>query len=384
MSLPIKPRTENVYSAFTARALRAGAVNLGQGFPDDPAPAAILDTAIRAISEGHNQYPPTTGVPALRQAITEHQQKYYGIKLDPDTEVVVTTGASEAITAALLAILENGDEVLIVEPAYDLYPAAIALAHAHAVRVKKVTDLAARVTKRTKVILLNSPGNPSGVMLNRADLATVGEVAQTHDLTVISDEVYEHIVLDDKPHICAAEEPRLRDRTLVISSAAKTFCVTGWKVGWATGPAHLVAALHDVKQFLSFASGTPFQLAVAQALTDPTAHVAELRAAYRQRREVLGSALKQAGYTLSWPQPQGGYFLLADASPLGVASIEDLWQHCEELPDLVGIVGIPGSVFTDGEDVTTVRFCFAKSQERVDEAAARLRAATRSRSASTQ
>lgn len=366
-------RRTNVYSDFTALALRAGAVNLGQGFPDDPAPAALLDAAIRAISEGHNQYPPTWGVATLREAIADHQESHYGVSLDPNLEVVVTTGASEAISAALLALLDPGDDVLVIEPAYDLYAAAIELAHGRVVWVPSIAQLAEHITPRARVVIINSPCNPSGEMLSAVDLKIVSELAERNDLVVISDEVYEHILLDDLPHVSAHMDPQLRNRTLVVSSAAKTLCVTGWKVGWATGPAHLVAAVHDAKQYLSFAAGTPFQYAVAEGLADMVDHIEALRSSYREHRRLLTTALERVGYQVS--RPNGGYFVMADARPLGVHTTIDLWQHCLSLPESVGIVGIPGSVFMKRDDVTTVRFCFAKSRERIDEATARLAAA---------
>lgn len=366
---PTSTGSDNVYAAYTALAARSEAVNLGQGFPDDPAPAALLDRATVAIAEGHNQYPPTRGVAELREAVAGHQRRRYGVHIDPETQVVVTTGASEAITAALMALLSPGDEVLVLEPCYDLYPAAVGLAGGHTVRVEDVGEMAGRVGPRTRVVLLNSPGNPSGQMLSKEQLRTIGELAELHDLVVISDEVYEHIVLGSARHVCAHEEPLLQERCVVVSSAAKTFCVTGWKVGWASGPAHLIDEVHRVKQYLSFASGTPFQYAVAVALGDPEAFMGGLCQSYRERRDLLAAALERFGYEVS--RPEGGYFVMADAAPLGVADAEELRHHCQELPDAVGIVGIPGSVFSDGP-VTTVRFCFAKSQERVEEACARL------------
>lgn len=363
-------QVHNVYGYFTALALRTGAVNLGQGFPDDLPPPRLVEAATRAMAAGYHQYPPTQGVPALRVAIAEHQRHRYGVVLDADREVVVTTGASEAITAALLSRVSAGDEVLVLDPCYDLYPGAVALAGAELVRVRDVASLEEHVTARTTAVILNSPGNPSGAMLSLADLARVGVLAERHDLLVVSDEVYEHITFDGAVHVCAHENPRLRKRAIVVSSAAKTLCVTGWKVGWATGPASLIGAMHDVKQYLSFASGTPFQHAVADVLADVDDLVGALRLDYRERRDVLGAALGDAGYVTL--RSSGGYFLTADAAPFGVRDAASLWEHCERLPETVGIVGIPGSVFTDRPDVTTVRFCFAKSRERIDMAVARL------------
>lgn len=360
---------DNVYSAYTALALRTGAVNLGQGFPDDPAPADILERARTAIADGLNQYPPTRGVSDLREAVSGHQLRRYGVHLDPRHEVVVTTGASEAITATLLGLLRPGDEVLLIDPCYDLYPHAVRLVGGRAVHVSDVSALARSVTPRTRAIVINSPGNPSGEILSREEIHEVGTLAQRYDLVVISDEVYEHIVLGATSHICAHEEPLLGDRTVVVSSAAKTFCVTGWKVGWATGPRWLIDEVHRVKQYLSFASGTPFQYAVAAALENPEVYTQDLCRSYRDRCDLLTGALERFGYTVS--KPDGGYFVLADAAPLGVVSTEDLHRHCESLPRDVGIVGIPGSVFSESS-VSTVRFCFAKSRERVEEACSRL------------
>lgn len=366
---------DNVYSAFTALAVRTGAVNLGQGFPDDSPPPRLVAAAVRALQAGHHQYPPTRGVPELRVAVAEHQRRRYGVALDPDSEVVVTTGASEAITAALLAHISPGDEVVVIDPCYDLYPGAVALAGAQLVRAPDIASLDKHITGRTRAIVLNSPSNPTGILLSRAELAWVGKLAEQHDLLVVSDEVYEHVVLDGAVHVSAHEDPRLRERAIVVSSAAKTFCVTGWKVGWATGPAHLIDGVHDVKQYLSFASGTPFQHAVAEALADPEESVVAMCAAYEERRDHLARALEGVGYRVS--RPLGGYFLMADAAPLGVHDASSLQEHCEQLPSMFGIVGIPGSVFTQQDDVTTVRFCFAKSNSRVEEAVARLHAAAR-------
>lgn len=368
---------ENVYAFYTALAQRTGAVNLGQGFPDDQAPAALLERAVTSITQGHNQYPPTRGIAELREAVSGHQWSHYGVRLDPDTEVVVTTGASEAITAALLALLRPGDEVVVLEPCYDLYPHAVQLAGGRAVRVNDMGAMARSIGPRTRVILLNSPGNPSGGMLGRAVLCEVGALAQRHDLIVIADEVYEHIVLRAARHVCAHEEPLLRDRCIVVSSAAKTFCVTGWKVGWATGPRTLLDEVHRVKQYLSFASGTPFQYAIAAALGETEAYLHGLCESYRDRCDLLTAALERFGYKVS--SPDGGYFLMADAAPLGITDTHALRRHCDDLPRDVGIVGIPGSVFSESP-VSFVRFCFAKSRERVEEACARLDRASGGRS----
>jgi N-succinyldiaminopimelate aminotransferase len=366
---------DNVYSAYSQLAQETGAVNLGQGFPDDPAPAWLLESAVRAVRDGHNQYPPTRGLPVLRAAIAEHQAHHYDVELDQDRQVVVTTGASEAITATLLAVMQPGDEALMVDPCYDLYPAGVALARGTAVRVRSIDDLARAVSPRTRVIVLNSPGNPDGALWTAEDLAQVGALAERHDLVVIADEVYEHIVLGARPHLCAQSEPTLKKRTVVVSSAAKSLCVTGWKVGWATGPAPLIDAVHQAKSMMSFASGTPFQLAVADALPRLDEHVTSLVTAYRERRDQLAQALNERGWPA--PIPEGGYFLLADVSGSGVRTTAELEQFCRRLPATTGVVGIPGSVFSQGGDVTTVRFCFAKSDERIDEATRRLRTVTR-------
>jgi N-succinyldiaminopimelate aminotransferase len=365
-----------VFAEMSALALETGAVNLGQGFPDTDGPLEVSDAAVRAIREGVNQYPPGPGIPDLRAAISEHQQRFYGLAVDPATEVVVTTGATEAVAAALLGLVDPGDEVVVLEPFYDSYTACIAMAGAVRVPVTlrapdfrlDVDRLRAAVTGRTRLILLNSPHNPTGTVLSDGELAAVAEVAIEHDLVVVTDEVYEHMTYD-APHRPLATLPGMAERTLTISSAGKTFSFTGWKVGWACGPAHLVRAVLMVKQFLTFVSGAPFQPAVAVGLRLPDAYFDGLREALRGKRDRLVDGLRGVG--LEAYVPQGSYFVTADIRPLGYT---DGVTFCRELPHRAGVVAIPHQVFYDDVEAgrPLVRFAFCKRDDVLDEAISRL------------
>ena len=365
-----------IFTEMSALAERTGAINLGQGFPDEDGPAEVLEAAERALREGHNQYAPLPGVPALRSAIAEHQARFYGIELDPDTQVQVTFGATEAIAAALLGLCEPGDEVVCFEPYYDSYAAGIAMAGA--VR-RPVTlrppdwafdadALAAAISPRARVLLLNTPHNPTGKVFSRAELETIAAACIEHDLIAIADEVYEHLVFDGE-HVPLATLPGMAERTLTISSLGKTFSVTGWKTGWATGPAELVAATRTAKQFLTFAGGTPFQHAGAVALRLGDDVYASLARELRAKRDRLCDGLAAAG--LEVLRPAGTYFANVDAGREGAA-------FCRELVERAGVVAIPTSVFYDDEDAgrDLVRFAFCKRPEVIDEAARRLAAAS--------
>jgi N-succinyldiaminopimelate aminotransferase len=366
-----------IFAEMSALAARTGAINLGQGFPDTDGPAEVIEAAVRAMRAGANQYPPGPGIPALRAAIAAHQRRFYGIELDPDGEVLVTTGATEAIAAALLALCEPGDEVVTFEPYYDSYAACIALADA---RRRPVTlrppdyaidpdALAAAFSPRTRLVLLNSPHNPTGKVFTRAELELVASRCRERDLLAVTDEVYEHLVFDGREHIPLSTLPGMAERTLTISSAGKTFSLTGWKIGWATGPRALVAATQTAKQFLTFVSGAPFQPAIAEALGLPDAYYEEFRAGLQTKRDRLCAGLEAAG--LDVLRPAGTYFVTADIRSLGE---EDGRAFCLALPERAGVVAVPTVVFYDDEEAgrPLVRFAFCKRDDVIDEAAARL------------
>jgi len=361
---------------MSALAVATGSVNLGQGFPDSDGPAEVADAAVRAIREGANQYPPGPGIPDLRVAIAEHQLRFYGLDLDPGTEVVVTTGATEAVAAALLGLVDPGDEVVALEPFYDSYTACIQMAGGVRVPVTlrapdfrlDVDRLRAAVTERTRLILLNTPHNPTGTVLDDTELSAVAALAVERDLLVVTDEVYEHMSFDIA-HRPLATYPGMAERTLTISSAGKTFSFTGWKVGWASGPAHLVRAVLMAKQFLTFVSGAPFQPAVAVGLRLPDSYFAGLRDTLRAKRDRLVSGLRATGMDVF--VPQGTYFVTADVRPLGYT---DGVEFCRDLPHKVGVVAIPHQVFYDDVEAgrPLVRFAFCKRDEVLDEAVSRL------------
>ncbi|MGW2669580.1 pyridoxal phosphate-dependent aminotransferase [Streptomyces sp. NPDC001272] len=366
-----------IFAEMSALAARTGSINLGQGFPDTDGPAEIAEAAVRAIRDGRgNQYPPGPGVPELRTAIAAHQQRFYGLGYNPDTEVLVTAGATEAIAAALLALLEPGDEVIALEPFYDSYAACIAMAGG--VRVPLTLrapdfrpDLDAlrdAVTPRTRLLLLNTPHNPTGTVLTADELAAVAELAVERDLLVVTDEVYEHLVFEGG-HIPLASLPGMRERTVTISSAGKTFSFTGWKVGWITAPPALVSAVRSAKQFLTYVSSGPFQYAVAEALALPDSYYDTFRADLAAKRDLLTEGLTAAGLRVF--RPQGTYFITTDISPLGE---KDGLAFCRALPERCGVVAIPNQVFYDDQEAgaTQVRWAFCKRTEVLREAVERL------------
>jgi N-succinyldiaminopimelate aminotransferase len=370
-----------VFAEMTALALSTGSINLGQGFPDTDGPAEVAEAAAAAILEGHNQYPPGMGIPVLRQAISAHREHFTGLAYDPDGEVLVTTGATEAIAAALLALVDPGDEVVVLEPYYDSYVACIGFAGGvrRPVTLRPPTyaldpdELRRAVTPRTRVLLLNSPHNPTGTVLSLEELTTVAEIAVAHDLVVVADEVYEHMAFDaDRPHVPIASLPGMRERTVSIGSAGKTFSLTGWKVGWVTGPPDLVEAVRLAKQFLTFVSGAPFQPAVALGLRLPDTYFTGLRDGLAAKRDLLCDGLASVG--LEVHRPRGTYFATTDVRSLGYA---DGWAFCRELPSRAGVVAIPHAPFWD--DVETgaplVRWAFCKRDEVLHDAVERLRSA---------
>ena len=368
-----------IFAEMSALATRTGAINLGQGFPDTDGPQVMLDAAKAAIDGGRNQYPPGAGVPELLQAVADHQSRFYGIRVDPGREVLVTAGATEAIASVVLALCEPGDEVVTFEPYYDSYAATIALAGAtRRTSVLRFPDFAVdegslreAFSARTRIVLLNTPHNPTGKVFTRAELDLVCSLAREHGAWVVTDEVYEHLTFDGRQHIPVATLPGMADRTITISSGGKTFSATGWKVGWLCGPEEAVAAARTVKQFLTFVASGPFQPAIATALGLGDEVYAAMAATLERKRDLLCAGLSAAGLAVS--RPAGTYFVIADAAPLGAV---DALQFCRELPRLCGVVGVPVSVFHDDVDAarTLVRFAFCKQDDVLAEAAERLAA----------
>jgi N-succinyldiaminopimelate aminotransferase len=376
----LRPFTSTIFAEMTALAQRTGAVNLGQGFPDTDGPASMLGTAKKAIDDGLNQYPPGPGMPVLRQAVSDHRKRY-GTTYDPDTEVLVTVGATEAIAAALLALVEPGDEVVLFEPYYDSYAASVAMAGATRRTVGLIEDpltgrfgldvagLRDAIGPRTRAVLVNTPHNPTGTVFTRAELEAVAALCVEHDLIAITDEVYEHLVFDDHEHVPLATLPGMAERTVTISSAGKTFNCTGWKIGWLCSTPDLVAAVKAAKQFLTFVGGAPFQPAVAHALNHEMPWVEDLRTSLATKRSRLSEGLAEAGFAVR--PSEGTYFITADVRPLGFSDGAEL---CRALPERIGVAGVPVQVFTDRPDQWKhlVRFAFCKKDEVLDEALRRL------------
>ena len=367
-----------VFAEMSALAAATGAINLGQGFPDEDGPVEVLDAAVAAIRDGVNQYPPGRGTPDLRLAVSEHQSRWYGLEVDPDRQVLVTAGATEALAATLLAFVEPGDEVVTFEPFYDAYGALIRLAGGTHVTVPLTAPdflpdedtLRAAFSDRTRVVLVNTPHNPTGRVLPAEVLATIVELVEQYDALIVTDEVYEHLTFD-VPHVPIATLPGAADRTVTISSAGKTFSTTGWKIGWLTAPPALVDAITSVKQFLTFVNGAPFQPAVAAGLRLPDAVFTGIAAELSAKHDLLAAGLRAAGFEVM--RPDGGYFVIADAAPLGY---EDAREFCLQLPELVGVVGVPVSAFVRPDHAagyrSLVRFAFCKRRPVLEDAAARL------------
>jgi N-succinyldiaminopimelate aminotransferase len=368
----------SIFSEMTALAQAAGAVNLSQGFPDFEGPAAIVDDAIAALRAGHNQYGRSMGVLPLVHAIARHEQRLTGRRIDPLTDVVCTAGATEALAAAFLGLLEPGDEVLLLEPFYDGYPAVLAMVGA----IPKVAtlrwpdfrvpldELRALVTDRTRMIVVNTPHNPTGRVFAADELDGIARLCVDHDLIALCDEVYEHLTYG-VPHQPLRTRPGMQDRTLSVSSTGKTFSFTGWKVGWGLGPAHLVAGVQRAHQFLTFCAATPLHVAMGAALDRcDERFVASLQAEYRQRRDFLVDALRDAGFVVA--VPDGAYFCLADIRSV---TNEDDRTFARRLIAEAGVAAIPPSAFysrevDDGRHL--LRFAFCKTQTTLDEAARRL------------
>lgn len=372
------PRT-TIFTEMTALAERTGALNLGQGFPDEDGPPAVLEAAIAAVREGHNQYAPLPGVPALRTAVAEHQRRRYGLEIDPEEGVQVTFGATEAIAASLLALVGEGDEVVALDPSYDAYAPIVQRAGGRLRPIRldppdwrvRPEAVEAAVTARTRVLVLNSPHNPTGRVLDRDELELLAGACRRHDLMAVTDEVYEHLVYDGD-HVPLATVAGMAGRTITTSSLGKTFSVTGWKTGWASGPPELIGRLRALKQFLTFAGGTPFQHAAAVALALPDSELTAPAASLRERRDLLARGLADAGFGVL--PSAGTYFLNADAAPLGEPDARAL---CLRLPEEAGVVAIPVSAFVadpgDGRTRSLVRFTFCKRRDVVEEAVQRLK-----------
>jgi N-succinyldiaminopimelate aminotransferase len=370
----------SIFTEMTELARSTGAVNLGQGVPELASPPALLKDVADAVLAGHNQYPPATGIPELREAVAAHQARRYGLDYDPAGEVLITTGATEGLAAAMLALCDPGDEVIAFDPCYDAYVADARLAGARLVGVPLAPDgtgfaldvdaLRAAVTARTRVLILNSPHNPTGKIFMPAELAAIAALCSEHDQTVITDEVYEHLVYTDMRHVPIATLPGMRERTVIVSSAGKTFNTTGWKVGWVCGPAPLVGAVSVAKQFLTYATGTPYQAALARALGSVEVWAAGLRGELRANRDILTAGLTAAG--LRPYRADAGYFVQADVRPVGYL---DGVEFCRELPLRVGVVAIPTSAFqVSGGPGWLVRFSFCKRPEVLADAVRRLAA----------
>jgi N-succinyldiaminopimelate aminotransferase len=382
----LQPYATTVFAEMSALAARVGAVNLGQGFPDEDGPPAMLKAAQDAIAEGVNQYPPGIGIAPLREAVAAQRKRHFGVEYDPDTEVLVTVGATEAIAAAVIGLVEPGSEVILIQPFYDSYSPVVAMAGAERVIVPLVPDgrgfaldtdaLRRAVTPRTRALIVNSPHNPTGTVLSEAELAAIAQIAVATDLLVITDEVYEHLVYSPpagRRHLPLAGFDGMAGRTITISSAAKMFNCTGWKIGWACGPAELILGLRAAKQYLSYVGGAPFQPAVAQALNTEDAWVAALRTSLQDKRDRLARGLTEVGFRVH--DSAGTYFLCADPRPLGY---HDSTAFCAALPERIGVAAIPMTAFCDpaandyNEWNHLVRFTFCKRDDTLDEAIRRL------------
>ena len=365
-----------IFTEMSSLAAATGAINLGQGFPDGDGPTEVLEAARQAIADGVNQYSPGRGLPALREAIARHQARFYGLTVDPESDVLVTAGATEALAATILAFVEPGDEVVVFEPYYDSYAAIVALAGARLVTVPlewptfapDPDRIRAAFSERTRLVIVNDPHNPTGAVLDRVTRELLVELADRHDALLVTDEVYEHLRFDT-PHEPIATLPGAADRTVTISSGGKTFSTTGWKLGWLHGRPDLVTAVLSVKQYLTFVNGAPFQPAIAVGLDLPDAFYTGIADGMRAQRDILLDGLRAAGLELS--VPEGSYFVIADARPLGAT---DAAAFCRELATTAGVVGIPVSAFAAHPDsyAGLVRFAYCKRPEELREAARRL------------
>jgi N-succinyldiaminopimelate aminotransferase len=368
----------SIFAEMSALAMRTGAINLGQGFPDEDGPAVVLEAARQAISDGVNQYPPGRGQPVLLEAIARHQYRFYALELDPGSEILVTAGATEALAATILALIEPGDEVVTFEPFYDAYGGLIGLGGGiHRPVPLRAPDyqpdldaLRATVTDRTRLIIVNDPHNPTGAVFARHTLELIVELAQRHDAIIVTDEVYEHLTFQ-APHIPIATLPGAWDRTVTISSGGKTFSLTGWKVGWVSAPSSIITAILAVKQFLTYVSAAPFQPAIAAGLDLPDSYFTHIAAELEHKRDVLATGLRAAGFEITLPQ--GSYFIVADATPLGFTDGAEL---CRRLPELAGVVAVPITAFCSpanrADYAPLVRFAYCKKIELLEQASKQL------------
>ena len=382
MNAPLVPRMEehraSIFAEMSGLATTVGAINLGQGFPDTDGPAELMQVAMEAIREGRgNQYPPAHGLPELREAIADHQERFYGLSIDAATGVVVGTGASEVLQSALMALVDEGDEVVMFEPWFDIYAAGISLARGVRVGVPltgpslrpDLDRLRAAISPRTRLLLLNSPHNPTGIVLTREELEGIATIAIEHDLIVISDEAYEHLWFPGHSHIPLATLPGMFERTITVGSGGKSFSFTGWKVGWASGPADLIAAVRVVRQHLSYVSSGPFQYAMAAGLRLPDSYFTDFRADLADKRDLLTSGLAELGFGIL--PSEGTYFLTTDVRPLGYS---DGLEFCRDIPERAGVVAIPHQALCDEPQVGApyVRWAFCKRPSVLQEALERL------------
>jgi len=366
-----------IFTVMSQLAAQHGAVNLGQGFPDFDGPPQLREALARAMSEGRNQYAPMPGIVPLREAIARKVARCYGVAVDPASSITVTSGATEAIFAAIAAVVSTGDEVIVLDPCYDCYEPAIDLSGGRAVHVPlrergfaiDWEHVAAAVTPRTRLIMVNSPHNPTGAVIDRSDLDALAALAEKHDLLVLSDEVYEHIIFDGVTHASALTHPALAARTFVVSSFGKTYHCTGWKVGYCIAPPALTAEFRKVHQYLTFCTFTPAQYAFAEVLDTLPAHDQELPAFYAAKRDRFRALLADSRFEL--PPVPGGYFQLADYSAI---SGQGDREFCEWLTREVGVAAIPLSAFYAAPPIQQrlVRFCFAKSDATLEAAAEKL------------
>jgi N-succinyldiaminopimelate aminotransferase len=385
----MRPYAQSIFGQMSALASRTGAINLGQGFPDEDGPVELQRIAMAAIADGRgNQYPPAHGLLELREAVAEHQSRFYGLSLDPHTDVVIATGASEVLQSALLALCEPGDEVIVFEPWFDLYAAGIALAGATRVSVPlqppsyrpDIDALRDAISPRTRMLLLNTPHNPTGVVFTRAELDAIAELAIEHDLIVLSDEAYEHLWFDGHPHIPISTIPGMFERTISVGSGGKSFSFTGWKVGWGSGPTDLIAAVRTVRQHLSYVSSGPFQFAIAAGLGLPDEYFDDLRASMQAKRDLLTTGLRSLGFNVS--ESQGTYFATSDLGPFERIDGRSMdgRQLCEWMPEHIGVAAIPVQVFCDDPNLGShsLRWAFGKHDDTITEALKRVERAVQS------
>ena len=375
----MQPYATSIFAEMSILAAETGAINLGQGFPDTDGPEEMKEAARAAITEGRgNQYPPVHGLPDLRLAIAEHQQRFYGLVIDPMTDVVVTTGATEAIQSVILAFCERDDEVVVFEPWFDIYATGIALAGATRVSVPlrpptfrpDIDALRDAITDRTRLLIVNSPHNPTGVVFTREELQGIADIAIERDLIVLSDEVYEHLWYDGHPHIPVATLPGMAERTITLGSAGKSFSFTGWKVGWATGPTALIQAVRSIRQHLSFVSGGPFQHAIAHGLRMSDSYYEDFRHGLQAQRDLFTSGVRELGFTAT--ESQGTYFLTTDLGPM--TDYPDALSAARDLPRRAGVVAIPQQALCDHAGVgdQALRWAYCKRPQVLMEALDRL------------